>query len=146
MKILIIHGPNLNLLGHREKEIYGEIGYVEINESLKKSARELDVELEIFQSNHEGALIDKLHDSIGKIDGIIINPGAFTHYSYALHDAIKGIRIPTLEVHLSNIHSREEFRKHSVTAAACIGQISGLGIQSYILGINAMVQYLKERN
>lgn len=138
MKFLIIHGPNLNLVGFRERNIYGELSYDLINKKIVEEAESLGIDIEIYQSNHEGGIIDKLHESIGKIDGVIINPGAYTHYSYAIFDAIKAIQIPTIEVHLSNIHSREEFRRHSVTAGACIGQICGLGMNGYLLALRAL--------
>ena len=139
MKIMIINGPNLNMLGVREKNIYG----VETLESIEAMIREegnlRGHEIEFFQSNSEGEIIDCLHRAYyQKFDGVIINPGAYTHYSYAIHDAIKAIQIKTVEVHLSNIHGREEFRKESVTASACIGQISGFGKEGYLLGIYAL--------
>lgn len=135
-KVLIIHGPNLNFLGIREKGIYGEMSFEDLNEFLRKKGKDMGFDIEIFQSNSEGTLIDCLQEAyFNKIDGIIINPGAYTHYSYALRDAIASISIPTVEVHLSNIHTREEFRHKSVTAPACIGQIAGFGIYSYVLGM-----------
>lgn len=138
-KILVIHGPNLNFLGIREKGVYGEMSFDKLNEYLLKSAEDMGLSLEIFQSNSEGALIDRLQQAYyDEIDGIIINPGAYTHYSYALRDAIASINIPTVEVHLSNIHKREEFRHTSVTAPVCIGQIAGFGVYSYILGMQAL--------
>lgn len=145
MKILLVNGPNLNLLGFREKNVYGSLNYDDMISSLKQSAEEMEIEVEFFQSNSEGGLIDKLHQAIGHFDGIIINPGAYTHYSYALHDAIKAIQIPTIEVHISNIHAREEFRKHSATAPACIGQICGLGAYGYVLAMNALKQRLENK-
>ena len=139
MKLLIINGPNLNLLGVREKSVYGTKSYTDICDFIKSEARNLKVEVEIIQSNIEGEIINFLHKAMGEYDGIIINPGAYTHYSYALHDAIKGISIPTVEVHLSNIHAREEFRSKSVTAPACMGQISGFGYYGYIMAIMAHI-------
>lgn len=138
-KVLIIHGPNINFLGIREKGVYGETSFQDINEFLAKTGEDMGFDIEIFQSNYEGALIDKLQQAyLDKIDGIIINPGAYTHYSYALRDAISSINIPTVEVHLSNIHKREEFRHKSVTAPVCIGQIAGFGMYSYALGLHAL--------
>lgn len=135
MKVLLIHGPNLNLLGIREKNIYGKENFHTVNEKILKEGERLEIDIEIFQSNHEGAIIDKLHEAIGNIDCIIINPGAYTHYSYAIRDAIAGINIPTIEVHLSNIHNREEFRKNSVIAPVCVGQIAGFSYHSYLLAL-----------
>ena len=139
MKLLIINGPNLNLLGVREKSVYGTMSYTNICEYILAEAKELKVEVEIVQSNSEGEIIDFLHNAMGKFEGVIINPGAYTHYSYAIHDAIKAVSIPTVEVHLSNIHAREEFRSKSVTAAACLGQISGFGHYGYIMAILAQL-------
>ncbi|MCT4583932.1 MAG: type II 3-dehydroquinate dehydratase [Peptostreptococcaceae bacterium] len=144
MKILILNGPNLNFLGKREIGIYGKRDYEELKIFLKKSAKNFDLEIEIYQSNHEGYLIDKIQEEYSKFDGFIINPGALTHYSIALYDAIKSVNKPFVEVHLSNIHSREEFRKNSITAGACIGQISGFGFNSYKLGLIALKDYIIE--
>ncbi|MBS4026133.1 MAG: type II 3-dehydroquinate dehydratase [Clostridia bacterium] len=139
-KVLVINGPNLNLLGSREPDQYGTTGLQEINNIIAKSAAENNLEIEFFQSNHEGALIDAIHEAIaGEIDYLIINPGAFTHYSYAIRDAIKAVNIPAIEVHLSNIHNREEFRKHSVIAPVCLGQVSGFGSLSYLLALQAVI-------
>ena len=144
MKICIIHGPNLNFTGIREKGVYGTMTLDDINNIIYDKAKEMDMQVEIFQSNFEGAIIDKLQQCYyEKIDGIIINPGAFTHYSYAIRDAISSINIPTVEVHLSNIHKREEFRHKSVTAAACIGQMCGFGYNGYILAMNALKMLIK---
>lgn len=145
MKILIINGPNLNLLGKRETGIYGNRTYNSLIELITNKAVELSVEVDFYQSNHEGQIIDKLHEAQDKYDGVVINPGAFTHYSYAIHDAIKAINKPVVEVHISNIHQREEFRQKSVTASACIGQISGFGFNSYILGIYALQDYINRK-
>ncbi|WZL73138.1 type II 3-dehydroquinate dehydratase [Clostridiaceae bacterium 35-E11] len=139
MKILVIHGPNLNLLGLREKSVYGEKDIDFVNREIQKEAEKLKIGVEIFQSNHEGVIIDKIHEVIGKIDCIIINPGAYTHYSYAIRDAVAAVNIPTIEVHLSNIHGREEFRSKSVIAPACVGQISGFSYQSYLLALRAAI-------
>lgn len=141
MKFLIINGPNLNLLGKREPDIYGKTGYDSMVEHLRHAGAALGVTVDFFQSNHEGAIIDTLHSAMGVYDGIVINPGAYTHYSYAILDALKAIQIPAVEVHISNIHQREEFRHKSVTAAGCVGQISGLGQYGYI----AAMGYLRER-
>ncbi|HPU40971.1 MAG TPA: type II 3-dehydroquinate dehydratase [Acetivibrio clariflavus] len=136
-KILIINGPNLNLLGIREKEVYGTETLDDIAKKVAEEAAKLNVNIEFFQSNHEGDIIDKIHAARGNTDAIIINPGAYTHYSIAIRDAIKAVEIPTIEIHLSNIHAREEFRSHSVIAPVCVGQICGFGSNSYILGLNA---------
>ncbi|ADQ04985.1 3-dehydroquinate dehydratase, type II [Caldicellulosiruptor owensensis OL] len=142
-KVLVINGPNLNLLGIREKNIYGNVSYEDVLKSILQKAHELGFEVEFFQSNHEGSIIDKIHSAYyEKVDAIIINPGAYTHYSYAIHDAIKAINIPTIEVHISNIHAREEFRHKSVIAPACTGQISGFGIKSYIIALYALKEIL----
>ena len=136
--ILVIHGPNLNLVGVREKKVYGTESYENINHRLLQQAERLGVRVEIFQSNHEGEIIDKIHAAFENFDGIIINPGAYTHYSIAIRDAIKGVDMPAVEVHLSNVHAREEFRAKSVIAPVCKGQISGFGGDSYILGLYAL--------
>jgi 3-dehydroquinate dehydratase II len=140
MKILVLHGPNLNLLGVREPDIYGRVGLEEIDKELAARAKDLGFELRCLQSNHEGVLIDAIHEAIGWADGILINPGAFTHTSLALRDAIASIGIPTVEVHLSNIYAREDFRRRSVIAGVCVGQISGFGANSYYLGLAAMIE------
>lgn len=138
-KVLVINGPNLNLLGSREKDIYGSETLEDIAKKLNVEALKLNVDLSFIQTNHEGEIIDKIHESKGKVDVIIINPGAYTHYSIAIRDAVKAVEIPTIEVHLSNVHAREEFRSKSVIAPVCIGQISGFGSSSYILALNAAV-------
>jgi 3-dehydroquinate dehydratase-2 len=139
MKILVIHGPNMNLLGKRDKTIYGSDTLEDINNMLYIKAKELKIEIEIFQSNWEGAIIEKLHETIdSNIDGVIINPGAYTHYSIAIRDAIEVLNIPVVEVHLSNIFGREDFRKLSVTAPVCMGQIAGFGVNSYLLALDAL--------
>ena len=137
-KILVIHGPNLNLLGEREPGIYGSTGIDELNKNIIARAKEQGLECEIFQSNHEGAIIDKLHAARLKFDGVIINAGAYTHYSYALRDAIAAIKIPCIEVHISNVFSRDEFRSKSVIAPVCKGSICGFGFGSYYLAVIAM--------
>ncbi|HPD00386.1 MAG TPA: type II 3-dehydroquinate dehydratase [Acetivibrio sp.] len=136
-KVLVINGPNLNLLGQREKEIYGKETLEDIARKMNAEAMKLNIDLSFIQTNHEGEIIDKIHESKGKIDNIIINPGAYTHYSIAIRDAIKAVEIPAIEVHLSNIHAREEFRSKSVIAPVCAGQISGFGSMGYILALNA---------
>lgn len=142
LKILVINGPNINLLGIREKDIYGSTTYEELCKRLKEDAEDYSVELDIVQSNIEGEIINHIHNAFENYDGIIINPGAYTHYSIAIYDAIKAVNIPTIEVHISNIYNREEYRKKSVTAPACIGQISGLGIFGYTLAILGIKNYL----
>lgn len=137
-KILVIHGPNLNLLGEREPGIYGSTGIDELNKNIIARAKEQGLECEIFQSNHEGAIIDKLHAARLKFDGIIINAGAYTHYSYAIRDAIAAIKIPCIEVHISNVFSRDEFRSKSVIAPVCKGSICGFGFGSYYIAVIAM--------
>jgi 3-dehydroquinate dehydratase-2 len=145
MKILVLHGPNLNLLGTREPTIYGNITINEINSRISSLALELGVKVEIFQSNSEGALIDKIHSSIGHFDGIVINPAAYTHTSIALRDAFSAAALPVVEVHLSNIHRREEFRCKSFIAPVAVGQISGFGPDSYLLGLRAVCDHLTKR-
>ena len=139
-KFLVLHGPNLNLLGTREPEIYGSLTLKELNQQIKKFAKDENVELVIKQSNFEGELIEALHHSRTWADGIVFNPGAFTHYSYALRDAVAGIGVPTVEVHLSDISKREPFRKISVIAEVCVAQIGGLGLQSYIEGLKELLK------
>ncbi len=135
-KILIINGPNLNLLGNREEKIYGIKSFEDVLKTLNSIAKEKNAELDYFQSNHEGEIIDKIHHSIGEIDHIIINPGALTHYSYSLHDAILAAKIPAIEVHISNIYCREDWRSKSVISPAVKGVLSGLGIEVYIVALN----------
>jgi 3-dehydroquinate dehydratase-2 len=142
-KILIINGPNLNMLGVREPGIYGSATLKDVEESLLRLSAELGVEADFFQSNYEGAIIDRIHQAFGQCDGIVINPGAFTHYSYAIRDAIDSVKIPTVEIHISNVHAREEFRHHSVIAPIAVGQIMGFGIYGYQLALRAIVNHLQ---
>lgn len=134
-KILIINGPNLNLLGTREPEIYGKLTLNEIETKLKSLAKDLKIEIECFQSNHEGEIVDKICGAQNIFDGIIINPAAYTHTSVAIRDAISAVKIPTIEVHISNIYSRDEFRHNSFVAPVSIGQISGLGLDGYLFAL-----------
>ena len=143
-KILLIHGPNLNLTGIREPGIYGRNSLAAINEEVVLKCRQLGMECSVFQSNSEGALIDRLHAAMEDCDGIIINAGAYTHYSYALRDAISAVRLPAVEVHMSNIHAREEFRHHSVIAPVCAGSIAGFGKNSYLLAVDAVKALIDE--
>ena len=139
-----MHGPNLNLLGLREPEIYGSSTLDIINRSLETDGERLQVGVDCLQSNHEGVLVDAIHNAREKYQGIVINAGAYTHTSVAIRDALLGVGIPTVEVHLSNIYTREEFRHHSYIAPIAIGQISGFGLDSYRLGLQALVNYLKQ--
>lgn len=144
MKILVLHGPNLNLLGTREPEIYGLMMLNDINEKLIALGKELGAEVTCLQSNHEGALIDILHDARAWTDGVVFNPGGYTHTSVALRDAISAIQIPVVEVHLSNVYAREEFRHVSMLSAVCAGKVTGFGWRSYMLGLRALVDLLQE--
>ena len=137
MRILVLHGPNLNMLGLRQPEIYGTTTLDDVNARLADLARELDVEVETLQSNHEGALVDRIQAARGRFDALLINAGALTHTSVALLDAILAAEVPTIEVHLSNLYRREEFRHHSYVARAAVGQICGFGVDSYLLGLRA---------
>ncbi len=139
MKILIINGPNLNLLGKREPDIYGKETLADLESWLAATQEASSHDIEWFQSNHEGRIIDRIHEAIENVDGLIINPGAFTHYSYAIRDAIASVKIPTVEVHLSDIKNREEFRKISVIKDVCIKQISGAGKTGYLDGLKTLI-------
>ncbi len=141
-KILVIHGPNLNLLGQRETDVYGTASLESINKELRQEAGDLEVELESYQSNHEGALVDRIQEASGKADFIIMNPAAYTHSSVALRDALQAVQIPFIEVHLSNIYGREEFRQNSLIAPVALGQICGLGPLGYKLALRAALEYL----
>jgi 3-dehydroquinate dehydratase-2 len=143
-KILVIHGPNLNLLGEREPGIYGEVSFENLNQMIMSKAEKLGIECEIFQSNHEGAIIDKLHEARKIFDGVAINAGAYTHYSYAIRDAISAIKIPCIEVHISNVFARDKFRSESVIAPVCRGSISGFGLDSYMLAITGLCNMIEK--
>ena len=144
MKILVINGPNINLLGTREPEIYGTLTMQKINDELNEYAKELGVDTEFFQSNIEGEIVDKIQSAKNDCQGIVINPAAYTHTSVAIRDAISAVALPAVEVHISNIHAREEFRKNSFIAPVCIGQICGFGADSYKLGLKGLVDSLKK--
>ncbi|MBE8996661.1 type II 3-dehydroquinate dehydratase [Nostoc sp. LEGE 12447] len=144
LSILALHGPNLNLLGQREPGIYGSLTLAEINRLLEEEGFKLQVKVFPLQSNHEGILVDTIHEALGQHQGILINAGAYTHTSVALRDAIAAVNLPTVEVHLSNIYRREDFRHHSYIAPVAIGQISGFGVQSYLLGLQALVNHLRK--
>ncbi|MCK8825295.1 type II 3-dehydroquinate dehydratase [Fuchsiella alkaliacetigena] len=137
---LVIHGPNLNLLGQREPDVYGTLSLADINQELESLAQQLGVELIIEQFNGEGEIVERIHDTLQEdVKGLLINPGAYTHYSIAIRDAIAAVELPTVEVHLSNVYQREEFRHKSVIAPVAVGQISGLGLDSYLLGLRFLV-------
>lgn len=144
LSILVLHGPNLNLLGKREPDVYGSETLESINRFLEAKAQSLQVQLMCFQSNHEGALVDAIHSALGQHHGILINPGAYTHTSVAIRDAIAAVALPTVEVHLSNVYRREPFRHHSYIAPVSIGQISGFGAEGYYLGLQGLVYYLRK--
>jgi 3-dehydroquinate dehydratase II len=140
MRVLVIHGPNLNLLGERQPEIYGNQTLAEINDYLSVVGRDLGIEVAVAQHNGEGAIVEAIHAARNSFDGIVINPGAFSHYSYAIADAIASVRIPVVEAHLSNIAARETHRRTSVTAASCVGSVSGFGRNSYVLALRALLE------
>lgn len=142
--ILVLHGPNLNLLGLREPGVYGTLTMDDINTKMVELGKELGVDVRCFQSNHEGALIDALHEARTRDAGVVFNPGGYTHTSVALRDAISAINLPVVEVHLSNVHAREEFRHKSMISAVCAGTISGLGVQSYLLGLRGLVEKIQK--
>jgi 3-dehydroquinate dehydratase-2 len=144
MKILVLHGPNLNLFGRREPHIYGTTTLAEINASLQSLAKELGVELEVMQSNHEGALVDKFHENIDTAQGALLNPAGLTQHGVSLHDAIKAMPFPVLEIHMSNIAAREAWRTHSIISPAVKATIQGLGWRSYTAGLRALVEMLRE--
>jgi len=141
-KVLVIHGPNLNLLGKREPKIYGKVSLSRINQLIQDEAQKIGVQIETVQSNHEGELVDLIGNARKDYDGILINPAAYTHTSVALRDALSACGLPAVEVHLSNIYGREEFRRNSLTAPVCIGQVSGFGEESYLLGLEGLVKAL----
>jgi len=141
-KILVVHGPNLQLLGEREVSVYGKVTLKQINEALVKEALALGVGLEILQSNHEGAIVDRIGGARGEFSGVLINPAAYTHTSVAIRDALAGCGLPAVEVHLSHIYKREDFRQHSMTAPACVAQVTGFGKDSYLLGLRGLVAYV----
>ena len=143
ISVLVLHGPNLNLLGLREPEIYGSTTLAQVDDSLKLNAVKLDIEVDCLQSNHEGVLVDAIHNARASHQGILINAGAYTHTSVAIRDALAGVMLPTVEVHLSNIYTRENFRHHSYIAPIAIGQICGFGTDSYRLGLQALVNHLR---
>ena len=143
MKILVLNGPNLNMLGTREPEKYGNKTLKDIENMMLAEAAALNIEIEFYQSNIEGELVNKIQEAKSNFDGIVMNPAAYTHTSVAIRDAILAVQIPTVEIHISNIHTREDFRKISLTAPACIGQITGFGANSYKLGLIAIVDYLR---
>ncbi len=146
LSIIVLHGPNLNLLGQREPGVYGSQTLDEVNQMLAAEALRLEARVVVLQSNHEGILVDNIQAALGQHQGILINAGAYTHTSVALRDAIAAVNLPTVEVHLSNIYRREDFRHHSYIAPVAIGQISGFGAQSYILGLQALVHHLKHNH
>ncbi len=146
MKILIINGVNMNMLGVREPDKYGTMTLKDLEKSLYSYSFELGVDIETFQSNHEGEIVEKIQSAYGNVDGIVINPAAYTHTSVAIRDAIAAVNIPAVEIHMTNIHSREDFRHNSLIAPVCIAQISGFGAQSYKLGLKGLVEFLKDKN
>ena len=145
MKLLIINGPNINFLGIREKAVYGNEDYDHLLKMIENKAKELDIRIEVFQSNHEGAIIDRIQDAyFDETEGIIINPGAYTHYSYAIRDALASVTMPKIEIHISDIDAREEFRKISVVTEVCDEQIKGLGLDGYLVAIDHIMELIKK--
>ena len=142
-KILIINGPNINMLGVREPSVYGNITLSEIEKQMSSLSKELEAELEFFQSNHEGDIVDKIQNSLNNVSGIIINPAAFTHTSVSIRDALAAVSVPAIEVHISNVYAREEFRHISYTAALCVGQIAGFGIDGYLFALRKLASIIK---
>src|SRR5690606_6844788 len=143
LRVGVVHGPNLNLLGRREPEVYGRTTLAEVNEALVELGRRLGVEVEVFQSNGEGRLVDYVHEAAERVAGFVVNAGAYTHTSIALRDALVGVGRPFVEVHLSNVHARERFRHRSLLAARAVGTVSGFGVESYLLGIRGLVSHLR---
>lgn len=146
MKIMVVNGPNINLLGVREPGIYGESSYADLESYIENYAEQKEIETVVLQSNGEGEIIDFIHHALGNYDAIIINPGAYTHYSYAIYDALLSVGLPAIEVHISNIHKRDEFRHKSVTAPACVGQICGLGFRGYTLAMDYLTEKCGDSN
>lgn len=146
MRILLLHGPNLNILGKRRPEIYGRTSMKQINDMVRARADSLGCELTIYQSNHEGVLIDNLQQHIGECDGVVVNPGALTHYGLSLRDALEAMETPVVEVHLSNIHAREEWRRSSVVSPIALGQVVGFGPRGYVAALELLVAHVRERD